>query len=136
LIVAVVAGFSLLPERVKLIDWQHYEPAAIDKAIENNQPVLIKFTADWCTTCSFVEKRVFQKKDVAQLFEQKGVVVFKGDTTSKDSVDTIDLSQKYNEPGVPVTLVFTPDGKRHTLRGLIGKKDLTEIIKKLPDVRK
>ena len=47
----------------------------------------------------------------------------------------VDLEMKYNEPGVPVTVLHI-DGETIKMRGLIEKEDLKEILNKLPDVSK
>jgi len=134
--IAVAAGFSLLGVKdVKSIDWLDYDARKITQAVEANQPVLIKFTAKWCATCSVVEKFVYQRKDIIELIERKAVITFKGDTTVSDSAATVDLAKLYKEPGIPVTVLYLPGGKRTTLRGLIGREDLKEVLDKLPDAK-
>jgi thiol:disulfide interchange protein len=134
ILLVVGAGFMLLPEEKKLIDWQEYDSAVIEKAVEEGKPVLIKFTADWCQSCSTVERRVFKKKDVADLIKQKGVIAFYGDTTTKEMPASPDLSGKYKEPGIPVTVIYPPGKEKIHLRGLIFKNDVMEILEELPDV--
>ena len=133
--IAVIAGMWLLPAERILVDWQKYDRVAIEKLIEQNEPVLIKFDADWCVSCEFVDKFVYKKKDVADLIEQKGVAAFKGDTTTKDLPASVDLEMKYNEPGVPVTVLHI-NGMTLNMRGLIGKENLKAVLEDLPDVSK
>ena len=95
--------------------------------------MLIKFTADWCTSCVVVDRLVFKRKDVIEAIKQKGILAFKGDTTTASAAATVDLANIYNEPGVPVTVLFLSDGTQPHLRGLISKKSLLEILEKLPD---
>jgi thiol:disulfide interchange protein DsbD len=134
-VLAVAAGLWLLPANKDLIDWQKYDAAAIEKLVEKGQPVLIKFDADWCVSCEVVDKFVFKNKGVADLIEQKGIAAFKGDTTTKDLPASVDLEMKYNEPGVPVTVLHI-DGKTIKMRGLIEKEDLKEALEKLPSINK
>jgi thiol:disulfide interchange protein len=137
LIIAVVAGWAILPGHgEKPVNWQEYDASVIAKATGENKPVLIKFTADWCSICSIVERFVYMRKDIGELIKQKGVVAFKGDTTLIGAPATVDLAKVYNEPGVPVTILHLPDGGQKKLRGLIGKNDLKEILNNLPDVGK
>jgi len=133
LLIAVAAGMLLLPKPEKLIDWQDYDPAQIELARQQQKPILIKFTANWCTTCTWVDRRVFQQKDIAELIEQKGVLAVKADTTSADSVATADLANVYKEPGVPVTVLHLPMEPLKKLRGIIDKEQLKEILTALPD---
>ncbi|MBN1456355.1 MAG: thioredoxin family protein [Sedimentisphaerales bacterium] len=133
--IAVGAGFIFLSDQnsKNFIEWQKYDRDRIAQAVEQDRPVLIKFTADWCTSCMVVDRFVFKRKDVAELIKQKGIAAFKGDTTSASAAATFDLANVYNEPGVPVTVLLLSDGTQPHLRGLIGKKDIMEILEKLPD---
>jgi thiol:disulfide interchange protein DsbD len=135
LAIAVTAGWMLLPEKTELISWQEYDAVRIAQARREQQPVLIKFTADWCTSCSWVDKTVYQRKEVAELINQKGILAIKADTTKLNFPATIDLADKnkYNEPGVPVTVVFLPDGSKIHIRGLMSKNDLKKVLDKVPD---
>ena len=138
--VALAVGggwFFLGVSAEKPIDWQGYDGAAIEKAVEDGKPVVIKFTADWCTSCSVVERMVYMRKDVGELFKQKGVVAFIGDTTSADDPATKDLAEKYFElGGVPVSIILLPDGEQVHLPGMIGKDDVVEALAGLSDVLK
>jgi thiol:disulfide interchange protein DsbD len=134
LLMAVAAGWAILPVQAEVIDWLDYDAILIETAVGEDKPVLIKFTADWCSICSVVEKFVYMRKDVGELIKQKGVVAFKGDTTLLGAPATVDLASVYKEPGgVPVSILLLPDGGQKKLRGLIGKNDLKEILNNLPD---
>ena len=133
LVIAAIGAFALLSPPGETIEWQKYDAEKIAKALDEEKPVLIKFTADWCATCSVVDRLVYKKTDVIELIKQKGVVAFKGDTTSADMPATIDLANKYKEPGVPVSFIYSKDGSQHRLAGLISKKDVVELLTKLPD---
>jgi len=123
--------FFFKPE---LIDWQDYDPASIESAKSEQRPVLIKFTADWCTNCEVVDKFVFGRKDIAKLIDKKGVLVIKGDTTKSDQPATLDLKNIYKEPGVPVTMLFLPgETEPVRLRELFFANELRTLLESLPD---
>jgi thiol:disulfide interchange protein len=123
--------FLFTPE---LIDWQDYDPATIASAKAEKQPVLIKFTADWCTNCEIADKFVYKRKDIAELIEQKGVLAIKADTTKTSQPATIDLQNVYNEPGVPVTILLLPgEDEPIRLRELFFHEKLKELLEPLPD---
>jgi len=107
----VWSGFVFLPKKVTLIDWQGYDGAKIEAAVESKRPVLIKFTADWCMSCKVVERSVYSRKDVAALIESSGVFVVKADTTTLDHEATAALKNIYHEPGVPVSVLILPGGE-------------------------
>lgn len=131
-VLAVAAGLLFLPAPAdELIDWQDYNAELIEDALAKRRPVLIKFTADWCLSCQFVEKRVYSRMDIAKLIEEKGVLAIKADTTTKDLPATFALKNVYNEPGVPVSILFSPD-KEEPVRwhGLFFADELKELLEK------
>ncbi|MHC5180761.1 MAG: protein-disulfide reductase DsbD family protein, partial [Planctomycetota bacterium] len=100
LVIAVTAGLWLLPApEAPQMDWQQYEPAVVQAALENDQPVLIKFTADWCTNCKIVDKNVYQDPATAAFLAQKGFVAIKADTTQKTYQATVDYNTIFKGAG-------------------------------------
>jgi len=131
LAVAVAAGLWLLPApKQSQIQWEHYDPAIVQAAIENNEPVLIKFTADWCTNCKVVEKNVYKNPDIAAFLTQKGFVMIKADTTQEDYQATVDYKTIFKEAGnVPNTILLNPDTKTITkLRGIFTPEELKQAV--------
>ncbi len=134
ILIAVSSGWLLLSGTGgKAVDWLEYDSAAVVKDIEQGRPVLIKFTADWCTTCTVIDKFVFSKKDVADFLKQKGVRPYLADTTMSDSAATKDLKAIYKEPAVPVTIIHLPGGTEEHLTGMYKKSKLREILEPLDD---
>jgi thiol:disulfide interchange protein DsbD len=134
---AAVAGWTFLPVSVGIINWQDYDAAEIQSAIDEGQPVLIKFTADWCFSCQIAEKTVYSRKDIADLIEQKGVLVIKADTTEDTFPATIALKEIYNEPGgVPISMLFVP-GQEEPIRwrGILFADELKNNLGELPDIQ-
>ena len=133
LLIAVVAGLYMLPAKTSLVQWQEYDRAIINSAIAEEQPVLIKFTADWCSNCKTVDKKVFHNKKVVEVIEDKGVLSIKADTTLRNYDASIDLQKIYNIPGtVPITILHLP-GKTEPeqITGIYDPKALLEILEKL-----
>ena len=131
LLVVSAFWFFFKPE---LVDWQDYDPALIESAKSEQTPVLIKFTAGWCTNCEVVDKFVYQRKDIARLIDSKGVLAIKGDTTEAKQPATLDLKNIYDEPGVPVTILFLP-GRTEPVRlhELFFDDELRDLLEPLPD---
>ncbi len=137
LAIAVGVGFWLLPAggppEDAVIDWQSYDRDVVQTATDQKRPVLLKFTAEWCTNCKVVEKYVYHVPEVAELIAQKNVLPIKADTTSISYPATADFRDIYGEAGnLPVTIVLLPDGTQKKLRGTFDKKDLIQILKTLP----
>jgi thiol:disulfide interchange protein len=134
LVIAGSAGWAFLPApAAELIQWQPYDASVIENAKAESRPVLIKFTADWCWNCEVVEKVVFGRKDIARLIEQKNVLAIKADTTLENYPASIDLKNKYNEPGVPVTILHIPDKEEPSrFNEIFFANKLKELLKTLP----
>jgi thiol:disulfide interchange protein DsbD len=131
---AAVAGWSFLRAPVgERIPWQGYDANLVESARKEGRPILIKFTADWCLSCQAVEKIVYSRKDVAKLIKEKGVLAIKADTTTKDLPATFALKNVYNEPGVPVSMLFMPGEKESVRwRGMSFADELKALLEKLP----
>jgi len=132
---AVTAGWMFLPApAAELIDWQQYDSDTVETALKQQQPVLIKFTADWCLNCKIAEKVAYSRKDIATLIRQKGVLAIKADTSEKDAPATLALKNIYNEPGVPVSMLFIPGKKEPTKwNGIFFADELQKSLESLPD---
>ena len=138
---AVGAGFWLLPAAGQpagaAIDWQKYDADVVAQAVAQERPVLLKFTADWCTNCKIVDKRVYQDPEVAGLVKEKNVLAIRADTTLIDYPATADLKEIYGEAGnVPVSILVPPEGPNRKWRGIFDKKELIDILKSLPEGEK
>jgi thiol:disulfide interchange protein len=132
--VLLVIGSWLFLFAPELVDWQEYDANLIEAAVAEQRPVLIKFTAGWCTNCDVVDKVVYGRKDVAKLIEQKGVLAIKADTTVADYPAAIDLKNKYKESGaVPITILHIP-GEQEPVRfnEMFFAKQLKGLLEKLP----
>jgi thiol:disulfide interchange protein len=131
---AITAGWAFLPEPpAELIRWQKYDADLIKAARTAERPVLIKFSADWCLSCQVVEKIVYSREDIAKLIEEKNVLAVKADTTTKDMPATDALKNIYNEPGVPVSMLFMP-GKDEPVRwrGISFADELKTLLEEIP----
>jgi len=110
IVLAVVFGFVLLSEAKKgLVNWRDYDAQLIASAQKNNQPVLIKFTADWCLSCKVLDKTVYSNAIIAELIKRKGVLAIKADTTDFAYPASAALRDVYKEPAVPVTILLLPN---------------------------
>jgi len=140
LLIAVGTGFWLLPARGQPSeggpDWQPYDAGIVQEAVSQGRPVLLKFTADWCTNCKVVERKVYHDPEVTKRIQQKNVLSIKADTTLIDYPATKDLKQLYGEAGnVPVSIILLHDGSLKKLRGIFDKEELIQILNGLPEAK-
>jgi len=133
IVLAVAAGWLFLPAPAdERISWQQYDADLIEAALTTERPVLIKFTADWCLSCQAVDRIVYRREDIAKLIEERGVLAIKADTTGKDFPATFALKNVYNEPGVPVSILFVP-GRAEPIRwrNMFFADELKTLLEKL-----
>jgi thiol:disulfide interchange protein len=133
-VLAVASGWLFLRAPAgERTSWQPYNADLIESARMEGRPVLIKFTADWCLSCQVVEKIVYSRRDITELIKEKAVLPIKADTTTKVLPATLALKNIYNEPGVPVSMLFTPGQKEPVRwRGMSFADELKELLEKLP----
>jgi thiol:disulfide interchange protein len=89
------------------ITWEKWSPARVAALQTEGRPVYVDFTARWCATCQANKKVVFGSEEVRRRFRELGVVVLRGDWTSRDAAITAELV-RWNRSAVPFNLVYLP----------------------------
>jgi thiol:disulfide interchange protein len=89
------------------ITWEKWSPARVAALQSEGRPIYVDFTARWCATCQANKKVVFGSEDVRRRFKELGVVVLRGDWTSRDAAITAELV-RWNRSAVPFNLVYLP----------------------------
>lgn len=87
--------------------WQEFSPEVVERLRNENVPIFISFTAQWCTTCKVNEAIVLSTDDIQKAFENYGIVPLKGDYTSRDEVIGRWI-ERFGKAGVPVNALFVP----------------------------
>ncbi len=100
----------------------------IDRARQDGQAVVVKFTADWCLECKVVEANVYQNPDVKQRLAGEDVAYMVGDVTDRHQ-PAVAVLGKYTKAGPPMTLVYPPgQGEPIALPGGISVDDLMQAL--------
>ena len=109
--------------------WAPYSDAALASAEASGKPVLIDFTATWCTNCHYLEAVVLPNKRVVDLVREKDVVMLKGDITSAGTPAGSLLRKLNPADSIPVTAVYFPNQQQpHVLNGLYTADDLVHTL--------
>jgi thiol:disulfide interchange protein/DsbC/DsbD-like thiol-disulfide interchange protein len=107
-----IAGFTIFSRGVRpdseAIAWQKWTPQAVEAARVKGRPVLVDFTADWCTTCKLNTKTSIEIQSVRNKIKEFGITPLLADNTNDDPTIVAELA-KYQRAGVPLVLVFPAD---------------------------
>ncbi|MFL0796075.1 MAG: protein-disulfide reductase DsbD [Cellvibrionaceae bacterium] len=85
--------------------WEAYTPERLDELRNDNRPVFVNLTADWCITCLANEKVALSSSTFEAALQEKGITYLKGDWTNHNPEITKLLAQ-FNRNGVPLYLVY------------------------------
>ena len=88
-----------------LIHWLDYSGEAFEKAKKENKPIFMLITAVWCYNCHIYETKTIETEAVAAYINKYYIPVFVDYDRRKD------VARTYPAVGIPVTVVFAPNGE-------------------------
>jgi thioredoxin:protein disulfide reductase len=91
------------------LQWNTNLEQSFSVAKENNKPIVLDFTAEWCTACKELEAMTFSDKMISKELKDNWTLT-KVDAT-RDSKELRTVLEKYNVKGFPTVIFFTPEGK-------------------------
>ncbi len=111
--------------------WKVFNENEVKALLSEGKPVFIDFYAEWCMTCKANEASVLWSEDVENMFEEKEVVLFRGDYTKKDPLIHQWLKD-FKKAGVPLYLLYLP-GKSEPIvfPELITKPMMLDALKQI-----
>ncbi len=92
------------------IQWVPYTPQRFTQALQDEQVVVMDFTAEWCLNCKWLEKNVLNQPRVAQRLNQAGVVAMQVDLTGRNEPGRRML-KKAGRLTIPLLIVFDANGQ-------------------------
>ena len=93
--------------------WEQFSAEKLKEYRQADTPVLVIFSAKWCTVCKLNEQTVLHTDQTNRLFRTQDVKVLYGDYTNKDPVIE-EWIRSYGRAGVPV-YAYYPAGEEYTL---------------------
>jgi len=89
--------------------WLNFSPQVLSELKEDEEPVFVDFTAQWCITCLANKRLVFSSREVREYIRDKNIRLVKADWTSLDDEITEALAD-YGRSGVPFNVLY-PGGQ-------------------------
>jgi thiol:disulfide interchange protein DsbD len=90
------------------VDWVPYSDSALATARAAGQTVLVKFTANWCGNCQYIEATVYRDATTVAALKAGHILALKADLTL-DSAPGTDLLKTLNSSGgIPLTAIYLP----------------------------
>ena len=86
-----------------------HAPDRVEAELANGNPVFVDFTASWCLICQ-ANKIALRSESADTLFDTYGFITLEADWTKRNPVITAVL-QKYGRAGVPLYLIYLPNGQ-------------------------
>ncbi|MBB3033914.1 DsbC/DsbD-like thiol-disulfide interchange protein/cytochrome c biogenesis protein CcdA [Erythrobacter lutimaris] len=102
-----------------ILDSQPFSEVALAEARDEERPVFLYFTADWCVTCKVNESVAIEREETAEALEAADALVLRGDWTRRDPEITAFLTQQ-GVAGVPLYLWYAP--------GAAGPQRLPQVL--------
>ena len=93
-------------------NWTPYSDEAFTTARASGRPLLVKFTANWCATCQYVEGTVFKDPTALDALSAANFQLMKVDLSDSGAPGE-DLLLKLNPAGgIPLTAIYLPGRDR------------------------
>jgi len=102
----------------------------LDVAKNNEKPVFIDIYADWCTTCTKMEKETLNSKEIID-FVNRDFIPLKIDITEIDN-NKQEILKQYKLQTAPAYIFYNSDGKmeKKYYIGFLSEKEFLNILKK------
>ncbi len=104
-----------------------FSEARLASLQQEQKPVFVYFTADWCVTCKVNEKGALERKVVADAFAKRQVAVLVGDWTRGDAAIGRFL-EKHGRSGVPLYLYYAPGKPVEVLPQVLTPSRLVSMV--------
>ena len=104
---------SLLQHAHNPVEWYPWGPEALDRAKEEDKPILLSVGYSACHWCHVMERESFENREIASLMNQHFICI-KVDREERPDIDSIYMSAVQaisGQGGWPMTVFLTPEGK-------------------------
>lgn len=129
----VLAGSWIL--KGPRVQWHQYSEELLAKSKSEGRPVILDFSATWCTPCRELDEKTFHDSSIVQRSAQD-IIMIKIDLTRSGDPLHERLLTEYAVKGVPTVVFLDGQGReRHELR-LVDYLPPDEFLKRMEQLKK
>ncbi len=129
-VIIVVGAYLLWPTEKLSPDWEKFEMAKYESALQNNEKMVVDFYADWCIPCKELDALTFSDQRVIDKMSE--FTIFKVDMTKTMSEETEIIREKFSIIGMPTVLIINSKGEEiERITGFLGADEFLDIISKI-----
>ncbi|GEM_PF-1012468 len=111
--------------------WQTYSAQKVAVSLGKGSPVLLEFTADWCSNCRVLEKTTYDDPGVIEAANKAGINPFRVDITDFDDEQQT-IINKYGGKALPFAVLINHKGEvLKTYLRMFSANSLKENIERL-----
>ncbi|MEO0947986.1 MAG: thioredoxin family protein, partial [Cyanobacteria bacterium J06641_5] len=114
--------------RASTIPWEPYSAQRLAELRQQDRPVFVNFTANWCITCLVNDRSVLRRPEIIETFAEQDIIYLKGDWTSRNRTITKAL-ESFGRSGVPLYVFYAPGKDAIVLPQILSVESLKNILK-------
>jgi thiol:disulfide interchange protein DsbD len=130
LVTGSVTALALM--RAPDLEWTPWSPEAVAKARAEGRPILVDFTADWCSTCQVNMRTSINIKSVRKKLGEINAATMVADFSKSDETIGKEL-EKFGRDAVPLVLVYPRDAAKPPIvlpEGYLSPKIVLDALDK------
>ncbi len=123
---AVVGGERMM--KVNPIQWVYYTPQHFQQAVEQNQVIVMDFTAEWCLNCKALEESVLSHPAVVRRMQDETVTPMKVDLTTGQNQEGNAMLARMDRLTIPLLVIFNQNGEPVFKSDFYTVEQLTNVL--------